>query len=206
MGFFKTAFANLTLRRLLPLGFAVLYAGFAALHFASVGNTEFLGYIAVIVLLIVLGGCVLAHQCVPAWLLWLVSLVGFFHMLGAAVMVGGDVLYNYVPFPIENPTGLTFIKFDQIVHTYGSAVAATLSYFFLRNRGFHWFGLFVLSVLAAMGIGALNEIVEFAAKLAAPESNVGGYYNTAVDLSVNLLGSLLGALFAVLLWKRQRQS
>ena len=202
MQFIRTSLENLTIPRLLPLLFTVLYTAFAAFHFVSIGNSEFLGYIAVIVLFVVLGGCVLSHQCVPAWLLWLLSSVGLLHMLGAAMLVNGDVLYNYVPVYIENPTGLTFIKFDQIVHTYGSLVASVLSYFFLRRDSqFHAFGLFVFAVLASMGMGAINEIIEFAAKLSVPDSNVGGYYNTAVDLTVNFLGAIIGALVASLLWK-----
>ncbi|HEY1041838.1 MAG TPA: hypothetical protein VGE48_00230, partial [Candidatus Paceibacterota bacterium] len=97
MQFIRTSLENLTIPRLLPLLFTVLYTAFAAFHFVSIGNSEFLGYIAVIVLLVVLGGCILSHQCVPAWLLWLLSSVGLLHMLGAAMLVNGDVLYNYVP-------------------------------------------------------------------------------------------------------------
>lgn len=203
MTFLRTALANLTVPRLLPLAFTVLYTLAAALYFSSIGNQEFLGYIAVIVLLVTVGGCVLAHQCVPAWILWLLSSVGLLHFLGAAVMVGGDILYNYVPLYIENPSGLTFIKFDQIVHTYGSGVAAVLSYFFLaRYSAFRAFGLFVFSVLAAMGIGALNEIIEFFATMTVPDTDVGGYYNTAVDLCVNLLGAIVGTAACLLFWKR----
>lgn len=203
MAFLRTALANLTVPRLLPLAFTVLYTLAAALYFSSVGNQEFLGYIAVIVLLVTVGGCVLAHQCTPAWILWLLASVGLLHFLGAAVMVTGDILYNYVPFHIENPSGLTFIKFDQIVHTYGSGVAAILSYFFLsRYSTFRAFGLFVFCVLAAMGIGALNEIVEFFATMTVPDTDVGGYYNTAVDLCVNLLGAIAGAAACLLFWKR----
>lgn len=201
MQFVRTSLRNLTVARMLPLAFAILYAALAAFHFVSIGNDEFLGYIVVIVLLIILGGCVLAHHCVPAWLLWLLSSVGLLHMLGAAVSVGSDILYNYVPFPLENPTGLTFIKFDQIVHTYGSGVAAVLAHFFLKDRGFNWLGLFLFSVLVAMGVGAINEIIEFIAKLTVPDSDVGGYYNTAVDLTVNLLGSLLGAVLTAVFWR-----
>lgn len=199
MQFIRTSVENLTVARVLPLLFIILYTVLAAFHFVSIGNSEFLGYIAVIVFLVILGGCVLSHQCVPAWILWLLSSVGLLHMLGAAVLINGDVLYNYVPVYIENPTGLTFIKFDQIVHTYGSFVASVLAYFFLRrDTRFHAFGLFVFASLASMGMGAINEIIEFVAKLSVPDSNVGGHYNTAVDLTVNLLGAILGALFASL--------
>lgn len=200
---FGTIRENLNLSRLLILGFTVLYTLAAGFHFASIGNTEFLGYITVIIFLLVLGGCVLTHQCVPSWLLMMLSLVGFFHLLGAAVPVNGDILYNYAPFPIENPSGLTFIKFDQIVHTYGTMVSALLMYYFLRrDTSFHWLGITVFSILGASGIGALNEIIEFVAKMTVPNTDVGGYYNTAVDLCVNLFGSILGTLAGFMFWKR----
>lgn len=94
----------MNLVQLLAFGFTLLYTLAADFYFSSIGNTEFLGYIAVIVFFLVLGGCVLTHQCVPVWLLWLLSLVGLFHLLGAAVPVNGDILYNYVPFPKVLPT------------------------------------------------------------------------------------------------------
>lgn len=195
---------NLSLGRLLALCFTVLYTALSGFYFSAIGNTEFLGYIVVIALLVALGGTILVYARVPAWLLWLLSSVGLLHLLGAAVLVHGDILYNYVPFPIENPTGLTFIKFDQIVHTYGTGVAAALAYFFLaRNTSFHWLGLLVFSVLVASGVGALNEIIEFLAKMTVPDTDVGGYYNTAVDLCVNLLGAVLGTIGCLAFWKRR---
>jgi putative membrane protein len=128
--------------------------------------------------------------------------VGLVHHLGAAVIVEGDVLYNYVPFPIENPTGLTFIKTDQVVHTYGTAVAAVLMYYFLRrDTAFHWLGIAVFAILGAIGLGALNEVIEFLAKMTVPDTDVGGYYNTAVDLCVNLFGAMLGTALAFLFWR-----
>ncbi len=200
---FRTIRENLSSTRLLILGFTIAYTIAAGIYFSSIGNTEFLGYIAVITFLVVLLGCVLTHQCVPSWLLALLSLVGLFHLLGAAVPVNGDILYNYVPFPLENPTGLTFIKFDQIVHTYASFVAALLMYYFLkRDTNFHWLGIMVFSVLGSMGLGAMNEVIEFVAKMTVPDTDVGGYYNTAVDLCVNLLGAMSGTLAAFVFWKR----
>jgi len=198
----RTIKDNLSPARILALLFTVTYTVGAAFYFASIGNAEFMGYIAVITFLIVLGGCVLTHQCVPAWILWLLSFIGLLHLLGAAVMVNGDILYNYVPFPVENPTGLTFIKFDQIVHTYGTGVGATLMYYFLRrDTSFHWLGIMVFAILGAMGLGALNEIIEFIAKLTIPDTDVGGYYNTAVDLCVNLLGACIATALCFVFWR-----
>lgn len=200
---FRTIRENFSRSRLFILGFTLAYALAAGFYFASIGNTEFLGYIAVIVFLLVLSSCVLTHQCVPSWLLMMLSLVGLLHVLGAAVLVNGDILYNYVPLYIENPSGLTFIKFDQIVHTYGSMAAALLMYYFLkRDTSFHWLGIMVFSVLGASGMGALNEIIEFIATMTVPNTDVGGYYNTALDLCVNLFGAMLGTLAGFMFWKR----
>jgi len=205
MQFLRDARDNLTVPRASALLFTILYAIGAGIYFSAIGNAEFLGYIAVIIFLLVFAGCILTHQCVPAWLLWLLSSVGFLHLLGAAVPVNGDILYNHVPFPIENPTGLTFIKFDQIVHSYGSAVAALLMYFFLvRDTRFHWLGIAIFSILGSVGLGSLNEVVEFTAIMTVPDTDVGGYYNTAVDLCVNLFGAVVGTLLALAFWKRQK--
>jgi putative membrane protein len=199
----QTIRMNLSRGRLMVLGFTIAYTILAGFYFSSVGNAEFFGYVAVVTVLLVVGGCVLTHQCVPSWLLFMLSLVGLFHLLGAAIPVNGDILYNYVPFPIENPTGLTFIKFDQIFHTYGTLVAALLMYYFLRrDTSFHWLGIAVFSVLGAMGLGALNEVMEFIAKMTIPNTDVGGYYNTAVDLCVNAFGAVLGTVLAFRFWRQ----
>ena len=51
--------------------------------------------------------------------------------------------------------------------------------------------------LFGMGIGALNEVAEFAIGLNVEESNVGGYLNTGRDLVANLLGAAAAALVVV---------
>ncbi|MBW3542003.1 MAG: hypothetical protein KY476_17170, partial [Planctomycetes bacterium] len=55
-------------------------------------------------------------------------------------------------------------------------------------------GLVVLCAAAAVGFGALNEIIEFAATLLLPETNVGGYLNTGWDLVANLTGATVAAV------------
>ena len=54
-----------------------------------------------------------------------------------------------------------------------------------------------------MGLGAVNEIIEFSAVLAVPETNVGGYYNTALDLVFNGSGAIL-AMWLVARQERRR--
>jgi hypothetical protein len=51
-------------------------------------------------------------------------------------------------------------------------------------------GVLALCALAGMGLGSLNEIIEFVAVLAIPGTNVGGYENTGWDLVANMVGAL----------------
>ncbi len=44
-----------------------------------------------------------------------------------------------------------------------------------------------------MGLGAMNELVEFAATKLLPGTNVGGYDNTGWDLVANLVGCVIAA-------------
>ena len=62
-------------------------------------------------------------------------------------------------------------------------------------------GMLTLCAAAGMGFGAANEVVEFAAKLMIPDTNVGGYENTGWDLVSNMAGAIAGS---ALIWLRHR--
>jgi putative membrane protein len=48
--------------------------------------------------------------------------------------------------------------------------------------------------MAGLGVGAVNEIVEYIATLVVPETGVGGYDNTLLDLISDLIGALIALL------------
>ena len=54
-----------------------------------------------------------------------------------------------------------------------------------------WTALSIVIIMAGLGVGALNEIVEFTAVVLAPETGVGGYNNTSLDLVSDLIGAIL---------------
>jgi hypothetical protein len=56
----------------------------------------------------------------------------------------------------------------------------------------------VLAATSGMGLGALNEVVEFAATLLVPETNVGGYLNTGWDLVANATGATAAVILIAL--------
>ncbi len=167
-------------------------AVFGAIFIAS-GNAEFVWY--VVTLLILVGIVALGRRKAefPSAILWGLSLWGFVHMAGGGVPVGDSVLYAHVVLPLYGSGEFVFLKYDQIVHFYGFGVTAWLLWHLLRRHFPAMIGtasLMVFPVLGAMGLGAANEMVEFAAVLAFPDTNVGGYVNTALDLLFNAAGAI----------------
>jgi hypothetical protein len=88
------------------------------------------------------------------------------------------------------------LKYDHVVHAYGFGVTTWVCWQGLRAAlgGRHQRvrptpGLMLLCAAAGLGFGALNEVIEFAATLLVPETNVGGYLNTGWDLVANLFGA-----------------
>lgn len=163
-------------------------------------NWEFLNFYIPFFLFFV-GIVVLIHKRVgfPKGLLWGLALWGGLHLAGGLVRLPdgwlheGDqaVLYSWWIIP-------QWLKYDQVVHGFGFGVATWLCWEALRSNIYHRFGRklypsfgpIILAVLGGMGLGAVNEMIEFLAVLCLENTNVGGYYNTGWDLVANLVGCL----------------
>ena len=185
---------------------------FAALVFALVrGNLEFLFYIAV--MLVLIGAVWTVHRSVEltSGALWGLSVWGLAHMAGGLLVVPAGwpvnadsrVLYTLWLIPSR-------LKYDHVVHAYGFGVTTWVCWqglkAALKSRGAiarPTFGLIVLAVAAGLGFGALNELIEFAATLLVPETNVGGYLNTGWDLTANFVGA---SVAATLIWNYERRT
>ena len=186
------------MRRVLPVAaFTATYIlGFTA-WFISIGNLEFIVYVVTMLGLTALVGMTLRQAAYPALMLWALSLWGLLHMAGGGLPVAGSVLYNLPLVPVAEVQGNVILKYDQAVHAYGFGVTAWLLHHLLtlhypETRG-SWTAL-SLPLFGAMGLGAVNEMIEFSAVLAVPDTNVGGYVNTALDLCFNALGALIAVL------------
>jgi uncharacterized membrane protein YjdF len=158
------------------------------------GNHEFLFYAST--LMVVLGVLFLLdrHYDFSALSLWGFDAWLLLHLLGGMGTVGGTRLYDYMLLPVVGEP-YEILKYDQLVHVFCYAVMAMLVWEViarLTGAG-HTLATILLTVLAASGIGGLNEIVEFAAVVLVGSTGVGGYSNTALDLVANLLGAGIGA-------------
>ena len=163
----------------------------------SVGNFEFVGYWIVLVSLFLIVVKVSDKFKIPTWSIALFSVWSVAHMAGGLLRVNGGRLYDYI---FVNILGDPFfiLKYDQVIHTYCYFAISILVYFILRTYiKKKDAALITFSVLSALGIGLLNEVIEFGMVvfLGAAEA-VGDYYNTALDLVFNLIGAVIGPFFA----------
>ncbi|MDA1180671.1 MAG: hypothetical protein O2931_17980 [Planctomycetota bacterium] len=173
------------------------------------GNGEFLLYLGVMLALIPTIAWLHARIGLHSGTLWGLSLWGLAHLAGGLVTIpeswshdGDLVLYDLWLLP-------GIIRYDQLVHALGFGLTTWLCWQGLRASVRHvhgetlrptW-GLLTLCMLSGMGLGALNEVVEFLAVLSIPNTNVGGYANTGWDLIFNALGTVLSAI-AIAVWDR----
>lgn len=179
--------------------FNLMYIIAFGAYYVSIKNYEFLWYVGVLVFFFMLIGLTLHKSKFDYLILWGLSLWGLMHMAGGGVRVGGGVLYAIKIIPLINSGELVVLRFDQFVHFFGFGVSTLVAYHLLSpylNAGANYKIIYPLLAAVGMGLGALNEIVEFTAVLSFPKTGVGGYYNTALDLVFNMLGAIT-AIFVI---------
>lgn len=124
--------------------------------------------------------------------LWGLALWGLAHMVGGLIDLGGDAIYT-------RSWGAGELRFDKIVHFWGFGFATLASYELLRDRlrpDASARAVAIAAFFVGLGIGAVNETVEFLLTLLPTESNVGGFTNTGWDLVSNALGAAVASAAA----------
>lgn len=163
-------------------------------------NFEFLLYVGVVILAL---GFIVAKQHkvkLEPMILWGLTIWGFMHLSGGNIRVGGEVLYELILVPLVPHYNI--LRYDQVVHVLGFCMATLVCHHllkpYLRTDITKWRTLCLLIVLMGSGVGAFNEIIEFIAQETVPETHVGGYTNTMLDLIANLTGGLLAVTWLAL--------
>lgn len=180
---------------LLLLNLAII-AGFGSLFLARL-NYEFLIYVCVI--LIILGVIGLTIKKVAYTRASLVGLTVWsaLHLAGGGIRMGDGILYGAMLIPLSD--NYPILRYDQLVHIWGFGIATLMAYSILSGSLIsameHPVALGIVLVMAGLGFGALNEIIEFVVSTIVPNSGVGGYINTSLDLCADLVGALLGLIY-----------
>ena len=161
-------------------------------------NFEFLFYIATmliigsIIYISMLKGIEYSKTTLVLLLTW-----GFLHMLGGIEMSNGNIIYTFVFYEfIQEP--FSILKYDQVVHILGFGSAAFAVFDILKSKmqisSVSNGAILFIIIFTAMGLGTLNEMIEFIATLYF-ENDVGGYENTLIDLFSNFIGIAIASLY-----------
>jgi hypothetical protein len=123
--------------------------------------------------------------------LWAFAAWGFLHMAGGLIeFPSGEVLYNI-------DWGVPVVRYDRLIHAFGFGTSSVACAQAMRGRmgvtNFRGAAAFIVW-LAGMGVGALNEMVEFWMSQVTT-TNVGGFVNTGWDLVANTLGTAIAAFW-----------
>jgi putative membrane protein len=137
----------------------------------------------------------------PVHILWLISFWGLLHILGGSVQTVDGVLFAYKIYPFLDLGGDFYIlKYDQVVHAFLYGVMALVFWHVLTHtlKVTHpiWI-LVIISLMASMGVSAMNEIMEFLIAVSIENNGVGGYENAMLDLIFNFSGAVIAM---VALW------
>lgn len=168
------------------------------IYYIIKSNWEFVIFVIVIVGVLALLIYTNRRVQYTKWSLWGLTLWAALHMFGGVIYIGGTRLYEIILIPLDD----NVFRYDQFVHIIGFGVATYIMYEVLRpllRKDIHRFAaLSIIVVMAGLGVGAFNEIIEFGIAQASPDNKIGGYLNTSLDLYADLLGSMLALIFILL--------
>ena len=183
----------------------LLLAGFFAL---SLHNWEFVFYIGVMLLLILFAWTVHRHVHFTVGTLWALSIWGLLHMIGGLMPIPAGIPYMGKPVFYSMWIIPDLLKYDMVIHAFGFGVATFACWqasVVVTGVDEPRPGRVILAVLAGMGLGALNEVIEFMAVLTVPDTNVGGYENTGWDLVFNMIGCVIAGLYILRSWEPEKK-
>lgn len=196
--------AEVRRRALLPPGivfFTLSYLIVCSVLAVRKGSPEFIAYSGAMVVFIALVLALNAQARLAHTTLWLLSIWGMLHMLGGTVPIPVAYADTESADPVLYALRLhsALPRYDQIVHFFGFFSATLTAWEALRNAlGTRpGLGLSIAAALIGMGLGAVNEVLEFIITLVIPENGVGGYVNTGWDLVSNALGAITAGVLTL---------
>src|SRR3989344_4349783 len=136
--------------------FNLIYIIPFTIYYINIKNFEFLGYIAILVVIFLLIAGTLRKTRFDYFILWGLSIWGLLHMAGGGVRFNENVLYAMELIPIWVTDNFYILKYDQFVHFYLYVVAAIAVFYLLQKqlkKGANYKFIYLVSGLASVGIG-----------------------------------------------------
>ncbi|MEM4638232.1 MAG: DUF2238 domain-containing protein [Candidatus Woesearchaeota archaeon] len=193
---------NDTTKIKIMLWFTILYMLFFTIVSLLNNNYEFLYYTIVMSLIIIILIKYKEHLSFTTGIAFGLTIVAALHIFGGNIHINGVRLYDFWI--------TSWFKYDNLVHIIGTFTATMLSYTFVyqhlnekarKNKIL----LFLIVVPIALGIGAVNEILELGAVVWLNASEqVGDYMNNALDLFYNFIGSILASIYLFYIQREQK--
>jgi hypothetical protein len=177
--------------------FTLIYLIIFSLVFFFRKNYEFIMYVGVILFFFFV--ILLTNKKInyPNIILGGLSFWGLLHMSGGGILINGNVLYKLILIPLSSTYEI--LKYDQFVHIVGFGIATLVMYVLLEPKIKKpikkWTSISIIVIMAGLGVGAINEIIEFIAVVIMPETNVGGFMNMSLDLVSDLIGACLAMIY-----------
>jgi uncharacterized membrane protein YjdF len=183
-----------------PMLFTALASAVLVVLGAAGGRREWPLYFLLMALVLPFAGWLHRRMPLSRPLMWSFSAWAVLHLAGGLLPEprgpAGSVLYNFWLLP-------DLLRFDHVVHAFGFGTCTALCWHALSPRLAPGPGLAAVCVAFGLGLGALNETVEFLTTRIRPDTQIGGLENTGWDLVANLVGCLTVAAWLHL---RQRRS
>lgn len=177
----------------LVLAFTIVYLLAFTLNGMFNADYEFLYYTILITVVIIVVTTIHQKLHLASFILVNLSILGFIHLMGGNIYIEGVRLYDIYFIP-------GIIRYDNIVHTYGTFIGTLSLYSLLAmyidpaiRRRYPIFA--ILLIMMAIGMGTIVELVEFlAVVLFGVADKVGDYFNNTLDLFFNTLGASLATV------------
>lgn len=173
---------------LFTLAYLVVFLGISLAQ----QNTEFFFYTIVLILMLLVVITVSPRLRLEKWIMTFASLLVLLHLSSGHIYIGDTRLYDFYL--------AGDFRMDNLVHLLGGLLSTFLSYnllepfihYRMRNNPLT-FSLIV--VLLALGVGSMNEILEFIGVIFFNAADgVGGYVNNAKDQVYNFLGAVAASI------------
>lgn len=184
--------------KLIILTFTILYVLAFTIYYLMIQNYEFMIYIVVMIILISLLILLNKKYNFSIFVLLGASGWGLIHMAGGSIKINGEVLYALKLIPIWVTDNFYVFKFDQFAHFYCFFFSSLILFYILKpylEKKISRLAISAIILFAGMGVGALNEMIEFTAVLFISKTGVGDYFNNMWDLMFNALGAILAVVW-----------